>query len=243
MNNKNKIREKICIALDVDSGAEALRLSGMLKNYCGFFKIGVQLFSQEGPDIVKKVISLGPKVFLDLKYHDIPNTIKNTVKVIVGLGISVFNVHTTGGYEMMLETSNAVKEESKKLGIPKPMAIGVTVLTSINSKILSEELMIKQDLSEYVVHLSKLAKKAGLDGVVASPHEIKIIRKSCGPNFKIITPGVRPSWSLGVDDQKRIMTPNEAIKNGADFIVVGRPIIKAKDPVEAAKKLLNEILS
>lgn len=235
------IKERICLALDVDKSIEALEIVKELKYYCGYFKVGSQLFTREGPSIVEKIISFGTKVFLDLKYYDIPNTVKNAAAVAVRLNVSIFNIHAIGGSEMMSETADLVKEESLKIGIQRPLIFGVTVLTSIKSQTLTDELKINLSLNDYVVHLSKLAQKSGLDGVVASPLEIDIIRQACGPDFKILTPGVRPSWAVEVHDQKRVMTPKEAIDRGADYIVLGRPIIKAPDPKKAAKKLIKEL--
>lgn len=235
------VREKICIALDVDTGIEALELTKKLNHLVGMFKVGAQLFTNEGPEIVSQIIFSGSKVFLDLKYHDIPNTVRNTARVAVRLGVSVLNVHTMGGYEMMSETASLIQEEALKRDVAKPLTLGITVLTSITPSTLSDELKIACPLKEYVVHLAKLAQKAGLDGVVASPMEIELIRRSCGSDFTILTPGVRPAWSSTAHDQKRVMTPKEAIERGADYIVIGRPIIKATDPESAAKRLLEEL--
>lgn len=235
------MKEKICIALDVDSGVEAIELTKNLGDLAGIFKVGSQLFTSEGPEIVRQIVRSGSRVFLDLKYHDIPNTVKNTAMVAVQLGVSIFNVHSSGGYEMMVETTDVVQNEAVKQNMPKPLILGITVLTSISPPVLSNELKVTLPMKKYVVHLAKLAQKAGLDGVVASPLEIDLIRQSCGPGFTILTPGVRPAWSLDVHDQKRVMTPKDAIELGADYIVIGRPIIKAPDPVLAAKKLLREL--
>ena len=211
-----------------------------LGDYVGVFKVGNQLFTAEGAKVVNMINKRGGKVFLDLKYHDIPNTVALAAEVATKLGVYVFNLHTSGGYEMMKAAVEASKEVSLNLGIRKPLILGVTLLTSINQEILEKDLGIKRRLEEQVVHLAKLAKTAGLDGVVASSWEIKEIRKACGENFVILTPGIRPAGKSS-DDQKRVMTPREAIKLGADFLVIGRPIRNASNPVEAAKEILNEM--
>jgi len=233
-------RERLVLALDVDDFKKAEELVGELSDYVGVFKIGSQLFTAEGAKVVDMVNKKGGKVFLDLKFHDIPNTVARAAEVATKLGVSIFNVHTSGGYEMMKAAAEATKKISVTLGIRKPIILGVTLLTSINQEILEKEIGIKKRLKEQVVHLAKLAKAAGLDGVVASSWEIKEIRKACGEDFVILTPGIRPTGKSS-DDQKRVMTPREAIKLGADFLVIGRPIRNAANPVEAAKQILREM--
>ena len=233
-------RERLVLALDVDDFKKAEGLVGELSDYVGVFKIGNQLFTAEGPKVVDMVNKKGGKVFLDLKFHDIPNTVACAAEAAAKLGVSIFNVHTSGGYEMMKAAAEATEKISQKLAIRKPIILGVTLLTSINQEILEKEIGIKKRLEEQVVHLAKLAKAAGLDGVVASPWEIKEIRKACGEDFVILTPGIRPTGKSS-DDQKRIMTPHEAIKLGANFIVIGRPIRNAANPIETVKKILKEM--
>ena len=233
-------KERLVLALDVDNFKKAEELVSKLNNYVGVFKIGSQLFTAEGAKVVNMLNERGGKVFLDLKFHDIPNTVARAAEVATKSGVYIFNVHTSGGYEMMKAAAEATKKTSLALGIRKPLILGVTLLTSINQEILEKEIGIKKRLEEQVVHLAKLAKAAGLDGVVASPREIKEIRKACGENFVILTPGIRPAGKSS-DDQKRIMTPREAIKLGADFLVIGRPIRNAFNPVEAAKEILKEM--
>jgi len=233
-------RERLVLALDVDDFKKADELVGKLSDYVGVFKIGSQLFTAEGAKVVNMVNERGGKVFLDLKFHDIPNTVARAAEVATKLGVFIFNVHTSGGYEMMKAAVEASKKISSALSIRKPLILGVTLLTSINREILEKEIGIKKRLEEQVVHLAKLAKVAGLDGVVASSWEIKEIRKACGEDFVILTPGIRPAGK-SFDDQKRVMTPREAIKLGADFLVIGRPIRNASNPVEAAKKILKEM--
>jgi orotidine-5'-phosphate decarboxylase len=233
-------KERLVLALDVDDFKKAEELVSKLSDCVGVFKVGSQLFTAEGAKVINMVNERGGKVFLDLKFHDIPNTVARAAEVATKLGVYIFNVHTSGGYEMMEAASEASKKISLALGVRKPLILGVTLLTSINQEILEKEIGIKKKLEEQVVHLAKLAKAAGLDGVVASSWEIKEIRKTCGEDFVILTPGIRPAGKSS-DDQKRIMTPREAIKLGADFLVIGRPIRNASNPVEAAKEILREM--
>ena len=233
-------KERLVFALDVDDFKKAEELVEKLGDYVGVFKVGNQLFTAEGVKVVNMINKRGGKVFLDLKYHDIPNTVALAAEVATKLGVYIFNLHSSGGYEMMKAAVEASKDVSLNLGIRKPLILGVTLLTSINQEILEKDLGIKRRLEEQVVHLARLAKIAGLDGVVASSREIESIRKACGEDFIILTPGIRPVGK-SFDDQKRIMTPREATRLGADFLVVGRPIRDAADPVEAAKEILKEM--
>lgn len=233
-------RERLVLALDVDDFSSAENLVGLLKDYVGVFKVGSQLFTSEGTKIIDMITKAKARVFLDLKFHDIPNTVKGAAESATKLGVYMFNVHASGGYEMMKAAADAAIETSIKLGIKKPLILGVTVLTSINQEILEKEVGVNKAVKEHVVHLAKLAKSAGLDGVVASPHEIKDIRDACGKNFIILTPGIRPAGEE-INDQKRIMTPKQALEQGADFIVIGRPIRNAENPVEAAKNIIKEM--
>ena len=233
-------RERLVLALDVDNFKKAEQLVGKLSDYVGVFKIGSQLFTAGGAKVVNMINEKGGKVFLDLKFHDIPNTVARAAEVATKLGVYIFNVHTSGGYEMMKAAAEASKKISLALGVRKPLILGVTLLTSINQEILEKEIGIKKRLEEQVVHLAELAKAASLDGVVASSWEIKEIRKTCGEDFVILTPGIRPAGKSS-DDQKRVMTPREAVKLGSDFLVIGRPIRNAANPVEAAKEILREM--
>ena len=233
-------RKRLVLALDVDDFKKAEELVDELSDYIGTFKIGNQLFTAEGTKVVNMINEREGKVFLDLKFHDIPNTVARAAEVATKLGVYIFNVHTSGGYEMMKAAAEASEKISLALGVRKPLILGVTLLTSINQEILEKDLGIKRRLEEQVVRLAKLAKAAGLDGVVASSWEIKEIRMACGKDFIILTPGIRPAGKSS-DDQKRIMTPGEAIKLGADFLVIGRPIRNASNPVEAAKEILREM--
>ena len=233
-------KERLVLALDVDNFESAEKLVEKLNNYVGVFKVGSQLFTAEGTKVIKMINKKGGKVFLDLKFHDIPNTVARAAEVATKLGVYIFDVHTSGGYEMMKAAAEASKKISLVLGVRKPLILGVTLLTSINQEILEKEIGVKNKLEEQVVHLAKLAKAAGLDGVVASSWEIKEIRKACGEDFVILTPGIRPVGKSS-DDQKRVMTPQKAIKLGADFLVIGRPIRNASNPVEATKEILREM--
>lgn len=240
MKIKNKC-DKLCVALDVDHASEAIEYAKLLKEYVGFFKIGSQLFTKEGPKIVENIKELGCKVFLDLKFHDIPNTVANASRMATRMGVDMFNVHASGGTDMMRATVEAAEDEAQKRAIPVPIILAVTLLTSIDESILTKELRINYNVENQVLHLSKLTQSSGLSGVVASPKEILAIRKECGKDFVILTPGIRPEWSISKDDQKRITTPREAIELGADYIVVGRPILQANNPVEAAIKVMAEL--
>ena len=233
-------KERLVLALDVDNFESAEKLVEKLNNYVGVFKVGSQLFTAEGTKVIKIINKKGGKVFLDLKFHDIPNTVARAAEVATKLGVYIFDVHTSGGYEMMKAAAEASKKISLVLGVRKPLILGVTLLTSINQEILEKEIGVKNKLEEQVVRLAKLAKAAGLDGVVASPWEIKEIRKACGEDFVILTPGIRPVGKSS-DDQKRIMTPRKAIKLGSDFLVIGRPIRNAYNPVEVAKEILRKM--
>jgi orotidine-5'-phosphate decarboxylase len=232
--------DRIVLALDVDDEREALELVSELKGSVGVFKVGHQLFTACGPDIVRKIIGMGGRVFLDLKYHDIPNTVAKAAAEAVKLGVSIFNVHALGGLEMMRAAAESAKETADKRNLPLPAVLAVTVLTSMDQKSLRRELKIVRSLSREVVHLARLARRAGMHGVVASPHEIKLLRRAIRGEFVILTPGVRPAWAAA-DDQKRVMTPGEAVAAGADYIVVGRPVLKAEDRKAAVGEILKEI--
>src|SRR5512144_1183343 len=232
--------DRLVIALDVDSDAEALGLVAELKDSVGVFKVGHQLFTAYGPDIVRRITGMGGRVFLDLKYHDIPNTVAKASTEAVKLGVNIFNVHALGGLEMMNAAAGAAKETAEKYGIPAPILLAVTILTSMDGPGLRRELKITRSLPRQVAHLARLAQRAGMHGVVASPQEIMMLRRAVRGPFVILTPGVRPVWA-GKDDQKRIMTPGEAVRSGADFIVIGRPVLKAPDRKSAVEKILEEI--
>lgn len=228
----------LIIALDTSDKKEALKLVKDLKEYVSFFKIGLELFTSCGPDIIKEIKKEGCKVFVDLKFLDIPNTVARAVSNLVKLEVDMLNVHLTGGMEMLQKAREALLKEG---GQNPPKLLGVTVLTSINEEALQNDLGIKAQLDEYVLHKAKLAHEAKLDGIICSPHEVKIIREKIGRDFLIVTPGVRPEWAEK-NDQKRIATPKEAIQNGASFIVIGRPVTRARDPRDAVKKVIGELV-
>jgi orotidine-5'-phosphate decarboxylase len=236
---RDEARKKIIFALDVDGMAEAERWAEILAPHVGMFKVGKQLFTACGPAVVRAILDRGGEVFLDLKYHDIPNTVAMASVEAVRLGVSLFNLHALGGYEMMARTVEALDEEFPNGRASRVLA--VTILTSSNEETL-RGVGIELPVPEMVVKLALLAKRAGIDGVVASPLEIPLIRQACGDDFIIVTPGVRPA-SASKDDQKRVMTPAEAVKGGASYLVIGRPISAAQEPIMAAESIITEITS
>lgn len=233
------MNDKLIVALDVSTPKDAERLVKTLAGPVKIFKIGKELFTSAGPSVVEMVHSHGGKVFLDLKFHDIPNTVAGACAAAVRLKVFMLNVHALGGKAMMQRAALAVREESEKAGIHPPLLIGVTVLTSLADADL-KEIGVKNKTAREVKTLALLAEAAGLGGVVASPLEIALIKKAVKGPFCIVTPGVRSVWAAH-GDQKRVMTPKEAIAAGAGFIVVGRPITQDPDPRKAAEKVLKEI--
>jgi orotidine-5'-phosphate decarboxylase len=228
-------KERIVVALDVADRASALTLVEQLSGLVGMFKIGKQLFTAAGPGLVSEIVAAGEKVFLDLKYHDIPNTVAGAAQSAAGLGVSIFNVHALGGSEMMRAAAQATQHLQTR-----PAVLGVTVLTSMNDASLAE-VGIAHKADEMVIRLANLARQSGLDGVVASPKEIRLIREQvASEDFIILTPGIRPLWSAS-GDQKRIATPAEALRDGADFIVIGRAITDGKEPRANAERILEEL--
>ena len=230
--------DQLLVALDVESGARALQLADELRGVVGGFKIGKRLFTLEGPPVVRVLTERGDRVFLDLKFHDIPNTVAAAVAAATSLGVWMINVHAAGGRRMMQAAREAASDTAARGRRPSPLVVGVTVLTSMNGEALAET-GISDPVMDHVVRLATLARASGLDGVVASPQEIRMIREACGPDFAIVTPGIR-GGSAGVaasDDQERTMTASEAIAAGAEFIVVGRPILEAVDPRAAAQRI------
>ena len=231
----------LIVALDTPDEMKVKRLVDQLALYVGAFKIGLELYTALGPSIIRYIQNLGGKVFLDGKFHDIPNTVDGAAAVATRYKVWMFNVHCSGGLLMMHAAAQSAKDTAEPLNIPKPIILGVTILTSIDATILKSEIGIEKELTAQVVHFAQLARDAGLDGVVASPKEIIPIREKLGKDFIILTPGIRPAWSAAAQDQKRIMTPRDAISAGANFIVVGRPITQSENPVVAAQRILEEI--
>ena len=234
-------RDKLILALDVPSLDEAVTLVKELKDEVGLFKVGLELYAHGGTRLFDAIKAEGVQFFFDCKFHDIPNTVARASQALVGQSIAIFNVHATGGLEMMRVTGEAVRKASSAASVEAPKIIAVTMLTSI-SQLESAEIGFQGSISNLVTSLALLSKRAGLDGVVASAQEIIAIRDACGPDFLIVTPGIRPTWS-SKDDQKRIVTPAQAIKDGADYLVVGRPITQASNRRDAARRVVDEMES
>jgi orotidine-5'-phosphate decarboxylase len=236
-------RSSLIVALDFDSLSSALKFAKQIADLVGMFKIGSQLFTVGGPAAVREVAELGSGVFLDLKFHDIPNTVAGAVLSCAAMpGVQLLNVHALGGKDMLAAAAQAISA-GQPMGSDRPRLLAVTILTSMDQKTI-REVGIGGPPKRRVLELAKLAKIAGVDGVVASVHEARAIRKACGHDFLIVTPGVRPKEKAQVtkgDDQARTATPAEAIKAGADFLVVGRPILAAPDPRAAAQAIVDEI--
>ncbi|MFN2516424.1 MAG: orotidine-5'-phosphate decarboxylase [Pyrinomonadaceae bacterium] len=237
---KTMAKNKLIVALDVETAQEALHLVSTLRGIAGMFKVGSQLFTAAGPSLVREIVSSGARVFLDLKYHDIPNTVAAAGVEAARLGVSILNVHASGGSEMMRRTAEAVAESADAAGFTRPLIIAVTVLTSATEMTLAEAGW-STNPDQLVWRLSLLAETSGMDGVVASPREVSLIRSAVKkPGFIIVTPGIRQTGSAP-GDQKRVMTAREAIIAGADYVVVGRPILEANDPARAAQQVLYDM--
>lgn len=236
-------RDKLIVALDLPSADAATRLAGKLHGHVGMFKVGSELFTAEGPVLARYLAAAGEKVFLDLKFHDIPNTVRAAAREAALAGVRMLNVHALGGLKMMEAALEGARSAGKMGSHPSsadgPLVLAVTLLTSLERADL-QDLGLTGSPEEVVVRLARLAQRAGLDGVVASAREITAIRAACGPRFIIVTPGIRPT-SAAVHDQLRIATPALAIEAGADYLVVGRPITEAPDPVAAADAIVAEM--
>ena len=238
MNKKQDSARRIIVALDVGKREDAFLLIKQLEGV-EIFKVGLKLFTAEGPSLFKEIKALRKKIFLDLKLHDIPNTVAEAVKVGVRHGVHMMTLHSSGGREMLEKAADAAASEAKKEGVDKPLLLAVTVLTSLKDDQL-REIGILDDTFAQVLRLAKLAREAGVDGVVCSPQEIEIVKKETGKDFLVVAPGIRPSWTVA-HDQKRIMTPSLAIQKGADYLVIGRPITEAPSPKKAFLKILSEL--
>lgn len=229
------IKDRLIIALDYSNMEDAKNIVEILGETVSFYKVGLELFLNSKGEMVEYLTQKGKKVFLDLKFHDIPNTTTMASLFAAKQDVFMFNVHASGGRAMMESVAKRVKEVN-----PEILSIAVTILTSFSEDGLKETFKSELTLKELALNLAKLTKEAGMDGIVCSPWEAKAIKELCGENFKTVCPGVRPKWSVA-NDQERIMTPKDAILNGCDYLVVGRPITKNENPVEAAKKVLAEI--
>lgn len=229
---------RILTALDFPDGASAIAMADRLRGAVGGFKVGKQLFTAEGPALVRALVERGDRVFLDLKFHDIPNTVAGAVTSAARLGVWMVNVHASGGRAMMAAARDAA-DRAAEGGATRPLVIGVTVLTSLDAAALAET-GVADDPARQVVRLATLAREAGLDGVVCSPQEIELVRKACGGDFLIVTPGVRGAGDAK-GDQSRTATPEGAVRAGADYLVIGRPITAASDPREAADRIAAEM--
>ena len=241
MSTEHTAAEPLLVALDVATGERALALADELRGVAGGVKVGSRLFTLEGPALVRRLVDGGWRVFLDLKFHDIPNTVAQAVESAVQCGAWMINVHASGGSAMMQAAAGAASDTAARLGRPAPLLIGVTVLTSMDEATLREA-GVTRPLLEHVVTLARMAQAAGLQGVVASPQETTAIRDACGPDFVIVTPGIRGA-AAGADknDQARTMGPAQAVQAGASYIVVGRPIIAAPEPRAAAEMIAREL--
>lgn len=233
-------KDRIILALDVNTLEEAEKLVVELKDYVGYFKVGLQLVSATGFKAIEMIKSHGCKVFMDTKPIDIPNTVAKTCVNFMKHGADFFDIHLIGGSKMVNTTMKLIKETAKKMDIPKPSVVGVTLLSSFGQKTLTEELCVNVNLIDYVTQLTKLALDCELDGVLASASEAKVIRQKYGKDFIIICQAVRPTWSV-VNDQIRVVTPTDAILSGVDYMIVGRPITGASDPKAAAEVIVHEI--
>jgi orotidine-5'-phosphate decarboxylase len=239
VRRRGSARERLIVALDLDDLELATDLVRSLAREVGMFKIGKQLFTHAGPQAVRLIQDLGGEIFLDLKFHDIPNTVAKAAIEATRLGVKMFNVHASGSLEMMRLTVKEVERVSRQQKLRRPIMLGVTVLTSLGQEDL-QRLGVEHKIADQVVRLALLTKEAGMDGVVASPHEVADIRRACGQRFVIVTPGIRPADSQH-NDQQRVMTPSHAVRAGVDYVVVGRPILEAQNPVIAARGIVAEM--
>ncbi|HUT75414.1 MAG TPA: orotidine-5'-phosphate decarboxylase [Armatimonadota bacterium] len=236
-----RVHPKLITALDFPTLREAAQMAEKLAGLVQMFKVGLELFNAEGPPALRAISDIAGAVFYDSKLMDIPNTVAGAAASIVSARVAMFNVHASGGREMMQAAVRAAADKAAELEIERPLVLGVTVLTSMDEAGM-RELGIARGMREQVLALAQMAREAGLDGVVASPHEIADLKQACGEDFVVVTPGVRPDWAPH-GDQKRVMTPRQAAAAGADYVVVGRPITRAPDPTAAAMRVSQELAS
>lgn len=234
------IREKLILGLDIDDAAAAYSLIDRLAPHIKFYKLGLQLITKDGPRLVMTLKRKGLKIFYDAKFYDIPQTVYNACYEAARFGVNMVNVHASGGPKMIRYAREAVEAGASKMQLERPILLAVTVLTSFENRDLKNIYKTRMQVKDMVLYMAEMAKKAGADGVVCSPHEIKAIKKELGSDFIVVTPGVRVG-KVEKDDQKRIMTPYDAIKNGADYIVVARPILQADDKMEMIDKIMKQI--
>lgn len=237
---KIKAKDRIILALDVDTIEDVIKYTDMLKDYVGFFKVGLQLFTSCGFEAVKVIKEHGGKVYFDGKFQDIPNTTAKASMNLMKNGIDFFNISAIGGSKMMSNTLTACNLFAKRMELPQPVILASTLLSSFGQKTLTNELGVDINISNYVVKLAKLAKESGLSGVIAPDTDAAQIKKELGEDFIVVCPAVRPTWAI-VNDQIRIISPTAAIKAGVDYMIIGRPITHAKDPVVAANLIITEI--
>jgi len=228
-------KKRLILALDVDTRKEVENLVDNLSEFVAMFKVGPRLFTKYGPSIIKFIQKRGGRVFYDAKFYDIPSVVEKAAQKVAEMGVDMLTLHTLGGAEMMEAAIKGAKKENEKIKV-----VGVTLLTSLTSQIIKEELGIEKRVNEEVVHLANLAKKVGLDGVISSPWEVEDLRKMMGEDFLLVIPGIRP-FGGEKNEQKRVMGPREALVKGADFLVIGRPILASANPIRTTKKILKEI--
>jgi orotidine-5'-phosphate decarboxylase len=234
-------RSRIIVALDFPDLPRALDVASPLASRVGMLKVGLELFNAAGPRAIEAIRALGADVFYDSKFYDIPNTAAGAAAAAARLGVRMLNVHALGGREMMRAAKEAAARGAAEAGFPPPLVIGVTIVTSLGDDALRHELGLSENSAEAVPRLAVLARDAGLDGVVASVHEVPGIRRVCGTDFITVTPGIRPAWAAR-GDQSRIATPRAALEAGADYLVIGRPITKADDPGQALERIVSEMV-
>lgn len=233
-------KERIILALDVNDINTAKNIVIELKDYVGFFKVGLQLFTSCGFEAIKMIKENGGNVYCDFKFNDIPNTVAHACSNLIKNNIDFFNIHLQGGSKMVSQAVKASKETSKELGIENPTILGVSLLSSFGQRTLTQELCVEKNIEEYIMQLALMAKETGLDGIVAGASEARRIRNELGKDFIILCPATRPTWAA-VNDQVRVDTPTEAINAGVDYLVIGRPVTEAPDKISAVNLIIDEI--